>query len=89
MTSYDGFIEFIHQQPANRTILHGNGWCGCAVGDYLSGHEINGHINDWADDIKVDNPELFDILVLKNKARAEFPTYGKLQEWLIAQEVTT
>ncbi len=50
--SYSGFKNFVARQPATKKINH-QGWCGCAVGEYLEGsvaakRQLWNPIGSWA-----------------------------------------
>lgn len=83
--TYEGFVEFVKSQPADKKINHASakgsfegGWNACAVGDYYRsiGEEFNN--DDDADLLKEGNPMVYYNLRNDSRAKEFFPTYGDL-----------
>ena len=87
MSTFDmvDFKKFVKAQPNDRRIRHGDGWCGCALGDWIGG-KTRSHSLDMT--IKVQHAlqefdhKLHYILANPCYAEDQFPNYGALALWL-------
>ena len=75
--TYEGFIEFVQNQPDDRTINH-DGFIGCAVGDYVE--HVKGNRNyDLVYDVVHKLPEnVHDALGWEDGKI--YPTYKELKK---------
>lgn len=80
--TYQGFVDFVKSQPADKEINHRRGWNFCSVGDYY--HSIGESVplqflpENNSDSFAKENPRLFHELEHPRIAALKFPTYGDL-----------
>ncbi len=79
----EGFVEFVREQDGDRKINHDDGWCGCAVGDYVKG----GREEAFNFAVSVLLRECYKVYELLDdyKENIEIETYSDLQALLTEQ----